>query len=77
MTTLVTVCCLTVSWCLKMSDSTEDVPQSWLRIEYDRLDELLEAERFLNKLEAWGVNNWEGYGLARREMMKEDAEDEG
>ena len=57
-------------------DGMGGVPPDWTGVDNDRLEELLEAERFLNKLEAWGVNNWEGYGLARREMLKEDAEDE-
>lgn len=59
-----------------MSDGMGGAAPTDTWIDNDRLEDLLEAERFLNKLEAWGVNNWEGYGLARREMIKEDAEDE-
>ena len=59
-----------------MSDGMGGAAPTDVMIDKDRLEELLEAERFLNKLENWGVNNWEGYGLARRELLKEDAEDE-
>lgn len=34
-------------------------------IEQDRYDELIEAERFLNKLYAAGVDSWEGYSEAQ------------
>jgi hypothetical protein len=37
-----------------------------------RIQELLNAERKLNALEAGGVDNWEGYGEALDEIRKED-----
>lgn len=58
-----------------MSDGMGGAAPTHTSIDYDRLEELLQAERFLDKLEAWGVDNWEGYGLARREMLLEDEAD--
>lgn len=34
-------------------------------ISKERYDELLDAEEFLNCLEAAGVDNWEGYDYAQ------------
>jgi hypothetical protein len=38
-----------------------------------RIQELLNAERKLNALEAGGVDNWEWYGLSLESIRKEDA----
>lgn len=42
----------------------------------DLFERMLESHRFLNHLENWGVDNWDGYGYARQAMREEDEEDE-
>ncbi|MNC53878.1 hypothetical protein D3C75_1033260 [compost metagenome] len=56
-----------------MSDK-KDVPM--VTITQEHYGDLLESRRFLNHLENWGVDNWNGYGLARQSMREEDEEDE-
>ncbi len=36
-----------------------------IEIEKERFDELIETERFMRALEAAGVDNWEGYDIAK------------
>ena len=38
--------------------------EEMVEITKERYEELLEAYYFLNALEAAGVDNWEGYGIA-------------
>lgn len=40
-----------------------------------RYNELVEAERKLRYLENWGVDNWEGYDDAMREMKENEVKD--
>lgn len=41
-------------------------------VKSDRLKELLEAEQLLNALKDFGVDNWEGYGEAKRSLTAYD-----
>lgn len=43
-------------------------------ISKDEYEELLDLQRFYRRLEAWGIDNWDGYGYARAEHMEEDDE---
>lgn len=40
-----------------------------------RYNELVEAEMKLRYLENWGVDNWEGYDDAMREMKENEVKD--
>ena len=39
-----------------------------ISIPKERHDELVEAEKFLNALQAAGVDNWEGYHIVQESM---------
>lgn len=52
----------------KPDDSTVTVSKEWLSTLY-------RSHRFLQHLEAAGVDNWDGYGYARVAMREEEEED--
>lgn len=49
---------------------------SEVKLTQERYDELIKADRKLRALENGGVDNWEWYDSAMKEVHKEDAEDD-
>lgn len=52
-----------------MSDGVSSLTHTL--VDNGRLHELLEAEHLLNKLNALGVDSWDGYARARRDMEED------
>lgn len=48
------------------------MPYREITIYEDRYEELLESQRILQKLYEHGVDNWEGYDEAMREIREEN-----
>lgn len=39
-----------------------------ITLKYEDYEELCDSQRFLDLLEAYGVDNWDGYDMARQEF---------
>ncbi len=48
------------------------LPDGHVAIEKKWLDSLMQAERILNVLEEFGVDNWEGYGDALQALEERE-----
>lgn len=49
--------------------------EEMISISRERYEELSKAEKKLNMLECYGVDNWEGYGEAMEALSEEEGEE--